>query len=418
MKTPIACTLALLIASAALAGGGPSVARPAGTTVNPFGATAAAPMTMPAVLSDLQRAGTTLTLVTGRNVIAGTVNGPTVTAIGSEPATSVVATTGGTQRRYTLLNPVRPGVVTPVRDIRLLPVAPVVLLPIQAPQPAPRPIAAPVTPAPAPVTPVPIVQPTPIVQPAPAPVQPAPVQPAPVQPGPIQPAPVQPAPAPVQPEPTPPAPEDPISICHRTGSDTNPYNLITVSRNALDAHAGHGDIIPAPAEGCPTTAGDTTQPSPAPVQPAPAPGQPEPTPPGDGNDKINICHRTGSSTNPYNLISVSRSALDAHSGHGDIIPAPEGGCPTTAGDATQPSPAPVQPAPAPGQPEPTPPGDGNDKVSICHKTGSDSNPYNLITVSRSALDAHSGHGDIIPAPAEGCPTGTPPGNGNGNGNGK
>jgi len=50
-----------------------------------------------------------------------------------------------------------------------------------------------------------------------------------------------------------PAPQK-ITICHKTGSATNPYVEITVSVNALKH--GHttakGDIIPAPAGGCPT----------------------------------------------------------------------------------------------------------------------------------------------------------------------
>lgn len=44
------------------------------------------------------------------------------------------------------------------------------------------------------------------------------------------------------------------TICHSTRSDTNPYVEITVSDNALEAHARHHDgrdIIPAPSEGCP-----------------------------------------------------------------------------------------------------------------------------------------------------------------------
>ena len=52
-------------------------------------------------------------------------------------------------------------------------------------------------------------------------------------------------------------------------------------------------------------------------------------------------------------------------------------------------------------------GNQNDKVTLCHATGSASNPYVEITVS--AAGAENGHGkhagDIIPAPAEGCPTG-------------
>lgn len=59
-----------------------------------------------------------------------------------------------------------------------------------------------------------------------------------------------------------------------------------------------------------------------------------------GNEKVTICHRTNSETNPYVMITVSKKAVDGegkndHTHHvadeqhprGDIIPAPEGGCP-------------------------------------------------------------------------------------------
>jgi Ca2+-binding RTX toxin-like protein len=51
-----------------------------------------------------------------------------------------------------------------------------------------------------------------------------------------------------------------------------------------------------------------------------------------------------------------------------------------------------------------------EKVTICHATGSEKNPYVTITVSEKAVAAHAAHQDgrdIIPAPADGCPT-TPP----------
>ena len=47
------------------------------------------------------------------------------------------------------------------------------------------------------------------------------------------------------------------TICHSTGSATNPYVTITVSNNALKAHGRHHDgrdIIPAPEGGCETAA--------------------------------------------------------------------------------------------------------------------------------------------------------------------
>jgi len=44
------------------------------------------------------------------------------------------------------------------------------------------------------------------------------------------------------------------------------------------------------------------------------------------------------------------------------------------------------------------------KVSICHSTSSEENPWNLINVSENALKGHEEHeDDLIPAPADGCP---------------
>jgi hypothetical protein len=63
------------------------------------------------------------------------------------------------------------------------------------------------------------------------------------------------------------------------------------------------------------------------------------------------------------------------------------------------------------------PDDNNhEKITICHRTFSDKNPYVKITISENARQAHENHPnppgrpDIIPAPASGCPTGptTPP----------
>jgi len=49
-----------------------------------------------------------------------------------------------------------------------------------------------------------------------------------------------------------------VTICHMTGSSSNPYVELTINMNgAEDGHANHkGDIIPAPAEGCPVETAD------------------------------------------------------------------------------------------------------------------------------------------------------------------
>ena len=37
--------------------------------------------------------------------------------------------------------------------------------------------------------------------------------------------------------------ENKVTICHHTGSETNPFVTITVSSNALPAHFAHGDTL-------------------------------------------------------------------------------------------------------------------------------------------------------------------------------
>lgn len=108
-----------------------------------------------------------------------------------------------------------------------------------------------------------------------------------------------------------------VTLCHKTGNAEDPYVLITVSENgASHGHSKHaGDIIPAPDDGCPATSKgqDSDQESDE----------------GSTANKVAICHKTGSAENPYVLISVSENAVKhGHGKHeGDIIPAPEGGCP-------------------------------------------------------------------------------------------
>ncbi len=206
-----------------------------------------------------------------------------------------------------------------------------------------------------------------------------------------------------------------ITICHATGSQTNPYNEVTVSVIGLNGHGTHeGDVFPASDGSCPTTPAaivnnslpftvchatdDPANPyeeltivnnaelnvhseHPYDIIPAPVNGCPA-IPVLINNGKITICHATDSQTNPYNEITVSVNGLNGHDRHaGDIIPAPAEGCPVS------------------------PVFTNNDKITICHATGSQTNPYNEITVSVNGLNGHDKHqGDIIPAPAGGCPT--------------
>jgi hypothetical protein len=180
-----------------------------------------------------------------------------------------------------------------------------------------------------------------------------------------------------------------LTICHATGSAGTPYDEIKLDFNELVKHIDHkDDIIPAPPGGCPKT-----------LQP------------GNNLGKLTICHATDSATKPYNEITIDFNGLRGHIKHnGDIIPAPAGGCPsvtltpaltltltTTLTPSGSETPT-VQPTSATSE--------ANDaKITICHATGSKNNPYVLITVSINGLNGHGKHpGDIIPAPAGGCPT--------------
>src|ERR687897_2496754 len=127
--------------------------------------------------------------------------------------------------------------------------------------------------------------------------------------------------------------------------------------------------------------------------------------------KLTICHETGSASNPWRRITVSSRAmanpksnsgktLRAHLRHtGDAV---------VVGTAACPSPSAT---PAPTSTPAT-------KITICHKTGSDANPYRRITISSRAvtnpnspagktLRGHMGHaGDILLPGASACPSGT------------
>jgi hypothetical protein len=56
-----------------------------------------------------------------------------------------------------------------------------------------------------------------------------------------------------------------ITICHATGSETNPFESLTISDNGA-AHRSHpADIIPAPLSGCPGASGIEPTPATSPV---------------------------------------------------------------------------------------------------------------------------------------------------------
>ena len=56
----------------------------------------------------------------------------------------------------------------------------------------------------------------------------------------------------------------PVTLCHHTHSNTNPYVTITVdNQGQLNGHTHHGgDIVPAPANGCPGKTKPTPTPTP------------------------------------------------------------------------------------------------------------------------------------------------------------
>jgi CHRD domain len=93
-----------------------------------------------------------------------------------------------------------------------------------------------------------------------------------------------------------------LTICHKTGSDSTPWRRITVSSRAmtnprsrsgriLRGHLRHtGDAVVVGTAACPA-----------------ATLTPQPT--GTPATRITICHKTGSSTNPYRRITVSSRAV-------------------------------------------------------------------------------------------------------------
>lgn len=188
-----------------------------------------------------------------------------------------------------------------------------------------------------------------------------------------------------------------VTICHATGSATNPYVEITVDVHALKH--GHttakGDLIPAPASGCPAgqaASGEQTSAEQKTVA------------------LVGYCHLENGhwvyKTAPASEVAKVAGDSDViaphfsyrgkeYSSHWDsrgqgIFERCRHGEHVAAVEST-----------------PAPPATAERKVTICHATGSATNPYVEITVDEHALK--NGHtaakGDIIPAPASGCPTG-------------
>lgn len=173
-------------------------------------------------------------------------------------------------------------------------------------------------------------------------------------------------------------PSSTISICRATGSQSNPYIQETVSKHSLDGATGPNDLVPAPAGGCPASRGSLTSFNSSQSS-------------GDGKDNKG----GGTSSN-----GGSGDGGGASSGDDG-----KGGCDGSADQSD-----------ASGDGNGHDDGGGDDQCGggsgddqygqgtpICHRTHSTSNPWVLIVVSSSALPAHAAHGDIIPAPASGCP---------------
>jgi len=116
-----------------------------------------------------------------------------------------------------------------------------------------------------------------------------------------------------------------VRICHLTGRDDYPYNLIVVSEHALPAHERHGDFA-APDDAvssndCDVVSGGTGTPEAPTTIPNPSEGSPVASP--EASRKVLVCHMTSSDDNPVILIEISVNALPAHMRHGDVV-APDG----------------------------------------------------------------------------------------------
>ncbi len=110
------------------------------------------------------------------------------------------------------------------------------------------------------------------------------------------------------------APKGKVSVCHKTGSATNPWVFQTIDVNAVPAHMKNGDIIGVKsAADCPK------------AQPETAVEQ----------GTVGVCHQTGSATNPWVFQTIDVDAVDAHLQGGDIIDvSSQSDCPQTLATGT------------------------------------------------------------------------------------
>lgn len=198
-----------------------------------------------------------------------------------------------------------------------------------------------------------------------------------------------------------------VSLCHKTGSQGNPYVFMTVSQKGdMNGHSNHaGDIFNVSSPDDCAQSSDPTGPTgptvptvttPTATTPPPATPNPTETPtPTPQYKPTNICHATGDPAHPYEFIHISDDATyTLHLNHiGDIFDV----------NSSEDCPSQMQSILADEPIETSPP----KKVPICHATGSENNPYVFIFVKNNDhLGGHHTHEqDLFDVhQPEDCPT--------------